>query len=55
MEVNNDSLCNEPWKQKVSAKCYGAMPERGGLSARARGAALGIAIVPPTAVKGGAS
>jgi len=40
---------------KVSAKCYGAMPERGGLSARARGAALGIAIVPPTAVKGGAS
>jgi hypothetical protein len=31
------------------------MPERVGLSARARGAARGIAIVPPAAVKGGAS
>ena len=40
---------------KVSAKSSEAMPERVGLSARARGAARGIAIVPPAAVKGGAS
>jgi len=31
------------------------MPERVGLSARARGATRGNAIVPPAAAKGGAS
>jgi len=40
---------------KVSAKFFRVMPERVGLSARARGATRGNAIVPPAAAKGGAS
>lgn len=40
---------------KGSAKSSGAMPERVALSARARGNARGIAIVPPAVAKGGAS
>jgi hypothetical protein len=40
---------------KVSAKFFRVMPERVGLSARARGATRGNAIVPLAAAKGGAS